>query len=408
MKKLIFFAAISLLLGATLIELIRNDTGYVLVSFGDTTVEMSFWVGISIILFTAMIIFVAIKLMTYTWMNITGSIRFIAKARYRNTEQKFSQGLVHYIEGNWAVARKELLSSAKSSSNPLINYLAAARSAFEMGDSDATHDILNQAEKISPENNLAIIISQARIQLQGKQFEQCLATLARADIKDQDHPVIVDLKRQALWHVKDWSALIELLPKIKKNKYNYDVYEFEACIYLEYFNSQAKNITAENSEKIHVLWKNIPKKIKTKRTLITAYATQLFRVRSHTERNEELLDFIKNTLAKEWIDELVDLYGQLTAKDKDRQLLTAEQWLVTQKDNVTLLHALGKIAITNELWDKAKYYLEACLAIEEKPELYADLAQLMISVNDVESSHAFNAKGLTLYMTKYNRNKQEI
>lgn len=401
MKKLIFFAAMSLLLGATLIELIRNDTGYVLVSIGDTTIEMSFWVGVSLILLAATVIVVTIKLIRYTWMNITGSIKFIAKARYRNTEQKFNQGLVHYIEGNWAVARKELLSSAKSSANPLINYLAAARSAFEMGDRDATDQILNQAEKVSPENNLAIIISQARIQLQGKQFEKCLATLERAGNKDQNHPVIIDLKRQTLWHVKDWPALIELLPKLKKNKCNYDIYEFEACIYLENFNTHAKTITAENSEKIHVLWQGIPKKIKNKSALIVAYATQLFRLRHH----EELMGFIKNTLAKEWLDELVDLYGQLTLKDKNNQLLIAEQWLKIQKDNPILLHALGKIAIANKLWDKAKNYLEASLAIEEKPELYANLAQLMVAMNDEESSHVFNAKGLTLYMTRYNVSK---
>lgn len=406
MKKLIFFAAMSLLVGATLIELIRNDTGYVLVSIGETTVEMSFWVGVSIILFAATAIVVAIKLITYTWVNITGSIKFIAEARYRNTEQKFNQGLVHYIEGNWAVARKELLSSAKSSANPLINYLAAARSAFEMGDRDATHEILNQAEKISSANNLAIIISQARIQLQGKQFEQCLATLERAALKDQNHPVIIDLKRQTLWHVKDWSALIELLPKIKKNKCNYDIHEFEMCIYVENFNLQANKLTAENSARIHILWQDIPKKIKAKNVLITAYATQLFRLRHHEERNEELIDFIKNTLAKEWLNELVDLYGQLTSKDKSRQLLIAEQWLKIHKDNPILLHALGKIAIVNELWDKAKKYLEASLVIEEKPELYADLAQLMIAMNDEQSSHVFNAKGLTLYMAKHSINKQ--
>ena len=405
MKKLIFFAAISLLLGATLIELIRNDTGYVLISFGDKTVEMSFWVGISILLFIVITIFMVIKLTVYTWMNITGSISFIAKARYRNTEQKFNQGLVHYIEGNWAVARKELLSSAKSSANPLVNYLAAARSAFEMGDRDATHEILNQAEKISPENNLAIIISQARIQLQGKQFEQCLATLERAESKDQSHPVIIDLKRQTLWHVKDWPALIELLPKIKKNKCNYDIHEFETRIYLEDFNVQAKKLTVENSEKIHIFWQNIPKKIKTKHVLITAYATQLFRLRHHADRNEELVVFIKNTLAKEWLNELVYFYGKLISKDINRQLSIAEQWLKAQKDNPILLHALGRISIANELWDKAKDYLEASLAIEETPELYADLAQLMIHMGNKEGSHVFNAKGLTLCMTKYGTNK---
>ena len=94
MKKVIFFAAISLLLGATLIELIRDDTGYMLISISDKTVEMSFWVGISVLLFTLAIIFITIKLITYTWMNITGSISFITKARHRNTEQKFNQGLV--------------------------------------------------------------------------------------------------------------------------------------------------------------------------------------------------------------------------------------------------------------------------------------------------------------------------
>ena len=396
MKKLIFFAALSLLVGATLVELIRRDTGYVLIKIGTNTIEMSFWVAISALIIFALSVIFIWKLIKRTFKSVNGSIHFISSRRYKYSEQKFNQGLIHYIEGNWAAARKELLASANTSFNPLINYLAAARSAFEMGDNDATQAILHQAEKNAPTNSLAIVISQARIQLQDKKYEQCLATLERVDIKDQNNPVIIDLKRQTLWHLKDWDELLKLLPKIKKNVINYDLTAFEESIHTERFKSLSQKLTTENSEEIHTLWHVIPKNIRAKRSLIIAFANQLFRLRTHSARSEELSEFIKIALSKEWIDELVYIYGRIQVKDNTRQLSMAEHWLKNRQQNAILLHSLGKLCITNTLWGKAKDYLEASLAIEENPELYADLAQLMRDMHEEEKSHIFYEKGLKL------------
>ena len=53
MRKLLLVLVLALLVGATLVWLMQNGTGYVLVGFANTSIEMSLWVaGLLFILFT--------------------------------------------------------------------------------------------------------------------------------------------------------------------------------------------------------------------------------------------------------------------------------------------------------------------------------------------------------------------
>ena len=61
-----------------------------------------------------------------------------------------------------------------------------------------------------------------------------------------------------------------------------------------------------------------------------------------------------------------------------------------------LLLAAGRSCIRNELWGKARSYLESSLAIRPTPEAYHELGQLMLQLGEKEAATSAFAKGLTL------------
>lgn len=46
MMRALIYCLILLCLGASLTYLVQHDTGYILISYGDTSVEMRFWFGV--------------------------------------------------------------------------------------------------------------------------------------------------------------------------------------------------------------------------------------------------------------------------------------------------------------------------------------------------------------------------
>ena len=61
-----------------------------------------------------------------------------------------------------------------------------------------------------------------------------------------------------------------------------------------------------------------------------------------------------------------------------------------------LLLALGRISLRNELWGKARDYLEARLRFDHRPETCAELARLLAQLGDTESSNRLFQQGVVL------------
>ena len=116
----------------------------------------------------------------------------IRQQRYRT---QTARGLLQYIEGHWDQARRSLKKSAKHSEMPLINYLAAADSAYEIGSREEADQLLAKAREVSPGGELAIGLAQSRMYLREEHYEEALAILQRLHVKAPDHPLILGVIR---------------------------------------------------------------------------------------------------------------------------------------------------------------------------------------------------------------------
>ena len=123
-----------------------------------------------------------------------------------------------------------------------------------------------------------------------------------------------------------------------------------------------------------------------------ARARALVRVNAIDEAEKE----IRRSIGSDWDEELVALYGELELSDKARQLSTLEGWLRQRPEEPTLLLAAGRACISNNLWGKARSYLESSLAARPTPMAYNVLGQLMLQLGDNDGATDAFRKGLTL------------
>lgn len=385
-----------LVVGASLYQLAAQDAGYILIAWGSKSIEMSLW-------FALLTLFVLGSSAWFVWQLFNSSVRGALAAKRRvfgygdqKAQAKTAEGLIDYIEENWALARKKLTRSANKVPVPIINYLAAARSAYELGEEQAALELLHKAETSNHKGGLAVAITQARMQLANKQYEQALATLERASSIKPEHPVVLSLLKQVYVELKDWAALKSLLPQLNKHNIgtSQERHHLEKQLYKAQLEEKIeKNKELDDKEKlinIDYIWNTIPNHLQREESILSLYTSQLMALGEH-ERAEKLL---ASALRQQWQGPWLDLYGLLLCKDATTPLKTAEKWLPEHPNSPHLLLALGRLCVQNQQWGRAVDYFEKSLALHPRIETYAELARVLDFIGETEKSQAYYKKGL--------------
>jgi HemY protein len=400
MMRLFLLLCSALVVGGGVVYLIQQGSGYVLLVWGDTSVEMSMWFGLMVFIVAALVLSVCFAIIRGGIRGVNSTTQKIVGRSLERAQQQTISGLIDFIEGDWMPAHKKLIRSAKKVPAPIINYLAAARCAYELGHKQEALQLLHDAEKSTDKSanhgELAIALTQARMQLSSQQFEQALAILTRAAEKNPNHNVVLSLQQQVYIALKDWGALKRLLPKLHQQNIGSieQRYHLEQRLYRELFNEcLSKNKTQKEAARyvaIKQCWKTLPAHFRQDEVILTAYAHELFAL----HKNEEVESVLLVGLNREWRDQWVTLYGLIPSVDKEQSLKNAEKWLKTQAKNPSLLLALGRLCLQNQQWGRAKDFLKESLSLQEKPETYAELARLYDYLGEVKASQEASRKGL--------------
>ena len=391
MRAFVIWTALLLLVGAGVLELLGSDSGYVLISLWQTRIEMSFWMALGVVSLTLFSIWLVIKVLTMLLASSNTVLGRWLSSGGRRAASLTAEGLVDFMEGNWKQARKRLLRSAAKSQMPLLNYLAAARSTYELGDHEEAFELLHKAEQAGPKHELAVALTQARMQLLDKKYEQCLATLERARRVSPSHPVVLDLLRQTYEAVADCEKLLALLPELKKHKVVSSEQEeqLEVAIYGDLL-SQALDIDV-----LKAIWKKMSSGLRKQAALVEVYAKGLQRF--DADSDAEVI--LRSALEKRWDESLLIPYSLVEGRDKAKQLLCAESWLKERPSNATLMLVVGRLCLRNELWGRARQYFENSLQLQKDPHTFAELARLLAHLGEHEKSTGYYQQGL-LMMTE--------
>ncbi len=396
MKRVFFLFVVFLLLGAALIQWTATQQSYLLIVIGNTSVEMSVWFALAVLLTVALVYWLSRRLLVGGLRGVGHQVSRVFVGSKARAQRQTSSGLLSFIEGNWRQALKQLNRSAANSDAPLLNYLGAARSAYELGDEQQASHLLMKAEESDPNAGLAIALTQARMQLMAKKYESCAATLERAKKIAPKHPVVLDMIRQVYVQLQDWESLEKIVPLLQRQKVLTleELSELQLMLYSKLLRQAGQSDFSLGN--VQTLWKRVPKELQRAPTLVIQYVDIL-------ESEDELMvaeSVLRKTLQKQWDDSLVIRYGLLKPVDAGRQLLHAEAWLKERPGNSYLMLTLGRLALCNELWGKARDYFDSSLKLQVSAEACAELGRLLARLGEHKASTDYYQQGLLLTANK--------
>jgi HemY protein len=378
-------------LGAILF--IKDDPGFLLVKYGDYSIETSLAFGIIAVAITALLVHFIFKSIVGIWHIPLSVKRQSQNRRFTKSRKLLNQGLIDLAEGRFSQAEKNLIKLVDYSENPLLHYLAAARAAQQQGKHDARDSYLKAAHEAKPEAEIAIGVTQAELQLSHHQSEQALATLTHLRSIAPRHDYLVRLIAKVHYQLEDWRALAELLPDIRKKKLFEEerLKAMETVAYRGFLDISADTGT---SSILDLAWDNVPKVVQANADIL------IHCVRLYNKANWQLAgaeQLIVKSLDRQWHDGLIEAYGELSSSDATHQLKQAEKWLADFGENEHLLLALGRICIRAKLWGKAQGYLEASIGVNATPAACFVLAELFSEhLQQQDKSSGYYKQGLEL------------
>jgi len=382
MVKLYLFSLLAIVL-ALLVSLylgFPGDPGYLLIAFGNTTFETSLFA----LLVAAIILYLVIKLIliVFRWINPWHLIRFGRNYKEHlraNSRSKTIEGLLYFTRGSWESSYNLLKKGMKDPDASVVNYLAAAYAAHQQGDKEAWMNCLETAEEKYPAARSTINSLKAQLLFKSNQLEQCVAVLQQMKTSSLNDASLLQLLKEVYLKLNDWEQLEKLLPALEKNGV-VDEEEAELIrvrIFMENLyaisNQRVDFSDAEIGVQLGKAWKKAPSSYKQDERIVKHYAELLFNL----DQKEQAGKAIEGALNKSWSDELIKRYGELDFGTPHRQLLIAESWIQDRPGNASLLVALGRLAMRNELWGKAREYFDTSLEIGPQAEAHGELARLL-------------------------------
>ena len=300
--------------------------------------------------------------------------------------------MIAVAEGNLARGEKLLGRAASTSDSPLFNYLQAARAAHLQGRDERRDEWLRLAYKETPEAANAVLLTQAEFQMDRGHYEQALATLRQLEEDTKDHVQALALMGRLYYRLEDWKSLAGILPRLRKNtQLKPGTLEKWTCrVHQEALD------TAADAEVLDHAWKQVPRKLKADPALLESYYSGLMRAGLHDRAEKELAAALRS----EWRAPLVRLFGLVEATDTTKQLKKAEGWLKNRGEDPDLLLAAARLCLRNELWGKARSYLETVISMRPTPEAYREYGALLTQMGESDAAADAYRDGLGMVAAK--------
>lgn len=382
---LLFFV----LFGVSLTLFFKADNGYVLLRYQDTVIETSlvfFLVSSIVAVWALLVVWSVIKALLGLPSMIPAAFR---ERKINQSRDALLRGLRLYLEGQWREAESTLTSKLNDPSSKLINYLFAARAAQYQKQIDRRDQHIENAHRTKPGSESAVMLTQARLQLMNNQDTQALATLEHLWSDQPNHPVVLELLLQALQRLKDWSRLNELLADADRIEAGSATWRRDLSIQVQLaFLSQAAE---RGLDSLSDAWESLPRKLKRSPKILERYVHLLSGFDSgHTEA----IRLITQNLKRGWYPALAEQFGHLEAEDSTSQLAAVEEWIKQHGEQKELLLLAGRLCLKNQLWGRARSYLESLLETAPSADVWYELGRLYEKTGESDQALKAYEKGL--------------
>lgn len=408
MTRLFIFSllAIVVALWVTLYLGFPSDPGYLLIAFGNYTFETSLFA----LLVALVVIYGLIRVLLFflSWINpmrLVSAGKGLSRLGKSSSRSNTVEGLLYLTRGNWQSSLNLLKKGMNEKDATVINYLAAAYAAYQLGDRNSWVELLEKAEQRFPAAHSTINYLKARLHFASGQLEQSLAVLEELKKHALNDRALLGLLKEVYVELDDWQNLEALLPNLEKNEIldKDDLELVRKRIFMEQLYALFHNGTgrvADNGEgmasvddatarstleALQKKWKKAPSDYLKDEKIVTHYTDLLLKLNEGPLASK----IIEDALSRHWNAALVNLYGQKDYGASDRQLLVAESWLKSSPSDSVLLLTLGRLSMRNQLWGKAREYYETSIKLAPSAEAYGELGRLLKHLGEEEAGETY-------------------
>ncbi|HCD04049.1 MAG TPA: heme biosynthesis protein HemY, partial [Methylophaga sp.] len=295
--KWLIIIGLALALGGIFVWLADFEPGFVLMQYGQWTLETS------LIVFTvAWLILLLLAYMTLRSLAIIKNTpnrlsHWQENQRHKRATKALTNGLITLEEGRWAEAERLLIRHAGNSETPLLHYLAAARAAQKQQAPERRDSYLKLAHETTPSADIAVGVVQAELQLSAGQKEQALATLQHLREVAPKHPYVLQLLQQLYQDTAQWQEVQSVLPDLRKrhvlDNSSANALSAEATV------GQLQNaLIRQEWQRMEQIWLQSSAKIRQSEQVLKTYVNGLLL----QGEQQQAMQMIEEYLRKNWSD----------------------------------------------------------------------------------------------------------
>jgi HemY protein len=363
------------LLGIGLALLAVHAQGLVVLLAPPYRIELS--------LFFAALLLLALLLLVWTaswWaQRVVDFPHRVAAYRRRRAEVGSQRALraatKALFEGRFARAEREARAAQASPADAGIAALVGARAAHRMQEAGRRDVWL---ERLDGDKELAVaqLVSGAEMWAESHEGERALAALEQLQAARGARSIhAARIALTANVQAGRWDEVVKGVQALaKRNAVN-------AVLADKTLSLAWRELLAERRHDppaLEAMWKKIPSADRSRPELALVGA----RLLNLAGRGHAAAQALHAALEKHWDARLLDEYARAQVFPGREQIERAEAWLEAHPQDAALLRCLGLLCQREQLWGKAKIYLEDSLRLQPHPATLLALARLAEALND--------------------------
>ncbi len=387
--RFMFFLLLALSAGFGL-TLLAEKPGYVLISRQPWSFETSLMVFLLGLLAVFVLFYFLLRLLDNLLSSPARLRRWHAQRNRDQAADDTRKGMTEMIIGHWPQAEKLLTRKLADSAQPEINLLAAAWIAQQTSNQKTRDEYLSEASTLTAtaaeSSDTAVGLVQCLLQEQAGEIELALNIARTLHTSTPANPAVIRSLIKLLTSAEEWQELLTVL--VTANRYHALAEDEMQSLQ----SLAASNLLAasRNAVELDDNWKNLPKHLRKQTDIIAAYCRAL----AESGKDKEAESLIRNTLKRQWSDELVDIYGLLKTENPSALLKQAESWLNDHPTETPLMLCMGRLSIKNQLWGMARSYLELAVQNGDSHEAALELGWLYESLGETDAAISTYKTGL--------------
>jgi HemY protein len=374
--RAVFWLLILAALAVGLALAARYNEGYVLLVLPPWRAEVS----LNLFLLVCIVGFFVVYLLARAVSHTLGLPHAVAEFRRRRQEGKAAAALRDawrlLQEGRYGHAMRCAEKAKPDQAGAGMLALAGWRAAHAMRDAARTAE---WAARVRGHDNeglqAARLMTEAEFALEERRFEDARDALQQLATREGRHIAALRLSLRAEQGLGNWREVARLVRQLEKHKAL--TAEQAAPIRSRAVREALRGLRDDPSGLMRY-WRELDDADRAEAALALETARALMAAGDCREAQR----VIEDALDERWDTALVLAYGECgkagePAGDVLGRIAQAEKWLQRMPRDGALLFTLGRLCRQQQLWGKARSYLEAALAIAPSRAAHVELAQLL-------------------------------